>query len=178
MIRTLETPRGVVILRAAAADDAEKLSALRSEAVALHPTSFGSTPQEVAGYDWVNLTGGGPRESAVFVAEHEAGLIGLTGVLRGTRAKESHHAHIWGVYVQRDWRKLGIASGLVNAAVAWARGRGVAIVKLTVVPESGAIPCYLGCGFTASGTDRAALKWDGRYYDEILMSRWIAADRG
>jgi GNAT superfamily N-acetyltransferase len=172
MTSTLDTPRGTVTIRSASADEADSLRALRVEAITQHPTSFGSVPQEVDGYDWVDLTGGATRDAAIFVAEHGGQFIGLTGVLRGNRVKDSHHADIWGVYVRESWRRLGLAAALVNAAAEWAAGRGVAIVKLTVVPESGAMDCYLRCGFRATGTDRAALKWDGRYYDEILMSRW------
>ena len=49
----------------------------------------------------------------------------------------------------------------------------MAIVKLTVVPESGARACYERCGFTVTGVDPAAIYWDGRYYDELLMHRWV-----
>jgi GNAT superfamily N-acetyltransferase len=145
------------------------------EAVRKHPTSFGSTAEDVATYNWTDLTEGVTRDSAVFVGEHDGTLIGLTGVFRGSRVKDSHHADVWGVYVRDEWRKLGIAKALVNAAVEWAKSHGVAIVKLTVVPESGAMRCYLGCGFRVTGVDPAALKWEGRFYDEVLMSRWTDA---
>lgn len=61
----------------------------------------------------------------------------------------------------------------MNAAVQWARTSGVAIVKLTVVPESGARACYERCGFRVTGIDPAALRWEGKYYDELLMHRWL-----
>jgi GNAT superfamily N-acetyltransferase len=109
----------------------------------------------------------------VFAGEHDGQLVGPTGIFRHTRLKDSHIAFIWGVYVRADWRKLGLAQALVNAAVEWARDAGVAIVKLTVVPQSGARACYERCGFRVTGTDIAALKWDGRYHDELLMSRWL-----
>jgi GNAT superfamily N-acetyltransferase len=177
MTRTLDTPRGAVTVRPANAQDAERLGAIRTESVTLHPASFGSTPEEVAAYDWTDLTGGGKRESAVFVAEHAGELVGLTGVFRSSRVKDAHHADVWGVYVREPWRGNGIAQALVNAAVDWAASRGVAIVKLTVVPDSGAMGCYHRCGFRVTGVDPAALKVDGEYYDEILMSRWIGSER-
>jgi RimJ/RimL family protein N-acetyltransferase len=170
---TLATARGPVTIRPASPADADRLRALRTEAVTLHPTSFGSTPDEVKSYDWRDLTGGGGRESAVFVVEHDGEFIALTGIVRSSRVKDAHHADVWGVYVREGWRKLGIAQALVNRAVDWAAARGVAIVKLTVVPQSGAQGCYERCGFRATGIDRAALKWKDRYYDEVLMSRWI-----
>jgi hypothetical protein len=66
-----------------------------------------------------------------------------------------------------------VARALVGAAVEWAAAHGVEIVKLTVVPESGAMGCYLRCGFRVTGVDPAALRWEGRDYDEVLMSRWV-----
>jgi GNAT superfamily N-acetyltransferase len=77
------------------------------------------------------------------------------------------------VFVQPAHRRSGVAQTLVNAAVEWARAQGVAIVKLTVVPETGARACYERCGFRVTGTDPACLQWQGRYYDELLMSRWL-----
>ena len=173
MIKTLDTPRGAVTIRQGSPEEADRLRTLRTESVTLHPTSFGSTPEEVSQYDWTDLTGGGTRASAIFVAEHDGELLGLTGAFRSARVKDAHHADVWGVYVRDGWRGFGVGAALVDAAVDWAASRGVAIVKLTVVPEIGAMACYHRCGFRVTGVDPAALKVGGVYYDEILMSRWI-----
>ena len=168
---SLQTTRGAVTIRSTTADDAPRLRALRVEALASSPTSFGSDLSDVDAHDWVKVAAG-DADNAVFVAEHASHLIGMTGAYRSTRRKERHHADLWGVYVRPDWRRMGLAQALVNAAVAWARDAGVVIVKLTVVPESGARACYERCGFKVTGVDPAALLWDGRYYDELLMHRW------
>ena len=169
---SIQTPQGAVTIRATTAGDAAKLRALRVEALTSSPTSFGSSVDDVEGHDWSKVAAG-DAGGAVFVAEHAGQLVGMTGIHRSTRTKEAHHADLWGVYVQPAYRKLGIARALVTAAVEWARDAGVAIVKLTVVPESGARGCYERCGFRVTGMDVAALRWDGRYYDELLMSRWL-----
>ena len=168
---SVQTPRGSVTIRSTIADDAPRLRALRLEALTSSPTSFGADLSDVDAHDWVKVATG-DADNAVFVAEHAGQLVGMTGAYRSTRRKERHHADLWGVYVQPAWRRIGLAQTLVNRAVDWARDAGVAIVKLTVVPESGARACYERCGFQVTGVDPAALFWDGRYYDELLMHRW------
>lgn len=168
----IHTSPGIVTVRRAVADDAQRLRALRLEALTNHPTSFGTAAEEIDQMDWTKRAAGGAEE-AVFVAEHDGLLVGMTGIFRNTRLKDSHFGFIWGVYVRPAYRGCGVAQALVTTAVEWARAAGVAIVKLTVVPESGARTCYERCGFQVTGTDVAALKWDGRYYDELIMSRWI-----
>jgi GNAT superfamily N-acetyltransferase len=168
---SIQTARGAVTIRSTSADDAPRLRALRVEALTSSPTSFGSDVSDVDVHDWVKVATG-DADNAAFVAEHAGQLIGMAGGYRSTRRKERHHADIWGVYVQPNWRRMGLAQALLNATVEWARDAGVAIVKLTVVPESGARGCYERCGFKVTGVDPAALCWDGRYYDELLMHRW------
>lgn len=174
-LMAIDTSRGAVTIRATIADDAPRLRALRLEALTSSPTSYGSSVEDIDYHDWKKLAAG-DANSCAFVAEHAGELIGLTGILRSTRPKETHHADIWGVYVRAAWRRLGVAQALVNGAVDWARANGVAIVKLTVVPESGARGCYERCGFRVTGVDPAALCWDGRYYDELLMHRWVQSE--
>lgn len=170
--RSIESPRGAVTIRATIADDGPRLRSLRLEALTSSPTSYGSSVEDIDYHDWTELATG-DANVRTFVAEHAGEVIGLTGILRGTRRKEAHHADIWGVYVRPPWRRLGVAQALVNAAVDWARANGVAIVKLTVVPESGARTCYERCGFRVTGVDPAALRWEGQYYDELLMHHWV-----
>jgi RimJ/RimL family protein N-acetyltransferase len=169
---TIPTPHGAITIRPTTADDAQPLRALRHEAMLGSPTLFGSSVEDVDSHDWTKVAAGGAGE-AVFIAEHAGQLVGMTGIHRSTGRKNHHHADIWGVYVQPAWRKRGIAQALVNRCVDWAAGAGVAIVKLTVVPESGAMACYLHCGFRVTGVDPAAIYWNGRYYDELLMHRWV-----
>src|SRR5215218_2567221 len=171
-LRTIETSRGPVTIRATTAADATRLRALRVEALTSSPTSYGSSIDDIDYRDWTKLATG-DAEHRVFVADHAGELVGLTGVHRPTRRKENHHADLWGVFVRPAFRRIGLAQALVNAAVEYARDEGVSIVKLTVVPESGAMGCYLRCGFRVTGVDPATLRWEGKDYDEVLMSRRI-----
>jgi RimJ/RimL family protein N-acetyltransferase len=179
-LRAIETSRGTVTIRATTADDATRLRAMRVEALTSSPTSFGSAVEDIDSHDWTQLATGDANHRS-FIAEHAGELVGHAGIHRSTRPKERHHADIWGVFVRPAFRRSGVAQACVTAAVDWARETGVSIVKLTVVPESGAMGCYLRCGFRVTGVDPAALRWEGKDYDEVLMSRRIdrnaAADR-
>ena len=44
----------------------------------------------------------------------------------------------------------------------------------TTTDNAKAIACYQRCGFQITGTEHASLAWEGRYYDELLMSRWLS----
>jgi GNAT superfamily N-acetyltransferase len=59
-------------------------------------------------------------------------------------------AYLLNVYVQPAWRRRGLAGQLVEAALAAARGRGVAKVWLHASPAGRAM--YLARGFAPAGT--------------------------
>ena len=166
------TPRGAVTIRATTADDARPLRALRLDALSDSPTSFGADAAGIDARDWAAVAAG-EADGIVFVAEHAGALVGMAGAYRNPQQKVSHYAILWGVFVQPDWRRVGLAQALVDACVEWAERQRVPMVKLTVVPESGALGCYLRCGFRVTGVDHAALQWEGRYYDKLLMHRWL-----
>lgn len=160
-------------VRTTRAADGQALRELRLEAISENPTAFGSSIEDTHEKDWTAQAerGAGGENEAVFVAEADGRLIGMTGIFAGTRVKDRHAASIWGVYVRPAWRGHRIADRLIGAAVDWARQKQLAIVRLTVVSDNApAIACYTRCGFRVTGVDAAALAWEGRFYDELLMS--------
>jgi RimJ/RimL family protein N-acetyltransferase len=111
------------------------------------------------------------HESAIFFAENNAHLIGMTGIVRGASPKTRHGADIWGVYVVPQWRGLHIAEELICGCRDWAKARDVVILRLAVVATNvSAIRCYERCGFTTYGIEPRSLCYEGNYYDEYLMS--------
>jgi RimJ/RimL family protein N-acetyltransferase len=44
---------------------------------------------------------------------------------------------------------------------------------MVVTENTGALGCYLRCGFKITGVEEATIRWDGRFYDELLMVRWL-----
>src|SRR2546430_2307161 len=67
----------------------------------------------------------------------------------------------------------GLGTSLVAAVLDHARGR-VEMVQLTVVSENeGARRLYRALGFVEYGYEKRALKQGGRYYDEVLMVKFL-----
>ena len=102
----------------------------------------------------------------------EKKLIGMVGLFREWREKMKHKATIWGMYVLPEARSKGIGKALLLEAIIRAKSmEGLEQVHLgVVVTNKEAIKLYKRCGFDVYGVERKALKLQGRYLDEELMS--------
>ncbi len=174
MLKLLHTAKGDVLIRTATLADADGYRTLRLEALQNHPTAFGQSYETVLAQPqsyWVERLQPDPN-LCLYFAEHEETLIGMTGIVRSNAPKARHNATIWGVYVNAAWRGQHIAEALIDSCLDWACANEVVIVKLAVVVDNpSAIRCYERCGFTIYGTEPQVLFYDGKYYDEYLMSR-------
>lgn len=174
MIRSINTQRGTVVIRQSNLADAASFRELRLEALQDSPAAFGmdyqKSSQSSAKY-WEDTLTMDDQESAIFFAEMEQRLIGMTGIARGRSPKTRHGAYIWGVYVTPTWRGLHIAEELVCSCKDWAKAREIVILRLAVVASNRpAVRCYERCGFVTYGTEPRSLFYEGQYYDEFLMS--------
>jgi putative acetyltransferase len=108
--------------------------------------------------------------AAVFVAETAAVIVGRLSVGRDPHPA-SHHVADLGLMVAKSHRRQGVGSALLEAAVEWARSRGVQKLELHVFPHNeGAIRLYEQFGFEQEGyRKRHYLRPDG-YVDAILMA--------
>ncbi len=174
MIKSLNTPRGTVVIRQSSLADALSFRELRLCALLDSPTAFSMDYQRSSNYPskyWDDSLAMDDQESAIFFAEREGQLIGMTGIARGRSPKTRHAADIWGVFVMSPWRGFHIAEALIRSCREWAKGRGIVILRLAVVATNkSAIRCYERCGFQTYGTEPRSLFYDGEYYDEYLMS--------
>lgn len=156
--------------------DAEQLFALRREALLDAPFSFSASPQDdrassvVAVREQLNRA----PASVVFGAADEQ-LVGMLGIYRAGQIKAAHVAHIWGVFVQLQWRGRGIAAQLLDAAITYARTlEGVATIQLAVnetTPEAQRL--YERFGFRVWGVEPDALRFDGKSTSESHMSLFL-----
>ncbi len=163
-----------IIIRHATLSDVDSFRELRLEALQNHPTAFGADYAEnilkPQAY-WQERLTINNEEQALFFAEKGGQLIGMTGIFRSLAKKSLHSAGIWGVYVRPQWRGHNVSEILIKSCLKWAKDQGIAIVKLAVVTTNQpAIRCYEHCGFTAYGTESKAIRYEGIYYDEYLMS--------
>jgi len=170
-----------IIIRHATSLDVDSFRELRLEALKNHPTAFGADYEKSAAYPnehWQERLKIDKNQEALFFAEFETQLIGMTGIFRGSSKKSHHDSMIWGVYVRPQWRGRHISEALIRSCLGWAKEQGLAIVKLAVVTKNQpAIRCYERCGFTTYGTEPKAINYDGLYYDEYLMAIEVDSTR-
>lgn len=171
------TPRGNIVIREATASDVVQFRDLRLHGLQNDPTAF-SADYEVNFNQPISYWEGRltfDQDGAIFFAEFENKLIGMTGIRRRESPKTKHSADIFSVYVRPGWRGLHIAEALIEGCIEWAKARDVNIVKLGVLSSStSAVRCYQRCGFTIFGTEPRGIFYDGQYYDGYLMYRDIA----
>lgn len=143
---------------------------LRLEALKSDPTAFGSSAEEeslLPESEWRKRIG------TAFFAFSEGMPVGMAGFMVGSRAKTSHVADIFGVYVRPANRGKGVGKMLLEEVLREiSKNRGVRKVKLTVNPEQkAALRLYEGAGFVEVGRLRGELHVGGRYYDEVIMEK-------
>ena len=103
-------------------------------------------------------------------------LIGSMGVFRNTAPKRRHICQIAAVYVTPSARGQGIGGRLFDSLVDHAINEmdGIEIIQLGVASHNEpAIALYQSRGFERYGTERRAMKWQGRYVDEDLMAKYL-----
>ena len=162
------------IVRPALFADMTAFKQLRLRALHDHPIAFTADYETHLGADeafwrnYFNFDGSG----MVYFAVHEGNLIGMTGIRLGSSPKTRHSALIWGVYLLPEWRRGGLAERLITVCLDWANASGAVVARLGVVGgNEPALRCYRRCGFEVYGTEPKAVYYDGKFYDELLMSR-------
>lgn len=100
-------------------------------------------------------------------------LIGVVGLRQEQLLKTRHKGLIWGMVVAPGHQGCGVGKGLLEAAIAHARGlRGLEQLCL-VVGEHNTIArrLYESIGFKPFGLEPRELKVDGKYYHGVHM--WL-----
>jgi RimJ/RimL family protein N-acetyltransferase len=152
--------------------DAALYREIRLEALKQNPEAFGSTfeRENAQPLSWFEAAVG---RSDVFGAFLDGALAGMAGYVAQESSKQAHKALLWGMYVRSAARNSGLGRKLVAAVLSHARGR-VEMVQLAVVSENkGARRLYNALGFVEYGLEKRALKLNGRYYDEVLMVKFL-----
>jgi len=148
--------------------DAALYRAIRLEALANNPEAFTSTleREQDKPLAWFEER---LAISDLFGALIADELVGTAGFRREDGAKTAHKGVLWGMYVRPGARKSGVGRLLVEAVAAHAAER-VEQLQLVVVSDNvAALRLYAAAGFVEYGRAVKALKWGGRYSDEILM---------
>jgi len=152
--------------------DAALYREIRLEALKQNPEAFGSTfeRENAQPLSWFEAALG---RSDIFGAFLDETLAGIAGYVVQESPKQAHKALLWGMYVRSAARNTGAGKRLVAAILNHARER-VEMVQLSVVSDNeAACRLYSALGFIEYGFEKRALKQDGRYYDEVLMVKFL-----
>ncbi|HEV7821297.1 MAG TPA: GNAT family N-acetyltransferase [Burkholderiales bacterium] len=156
--------------------DAALFRDIRLEALAKNPEAFGSTfeKENAEPLSWFEARLGA---ADIFGAFLDGALVGMAGYSARENSKQAHKGLLWTMYVRAAVRNAGVGKALVAAVLDHARGR-VEMVQLTVVSENeSARRLYRAMGFVEYGYEKNALKYNGRYYDEVLMVHFLDAQQ-
>ena len=105
-------------------------------------------------------------DSGVFVAEAAGGVIGHLGIVR-----RPYGVAELGMMVAEGWRGRGVGTGLLAAAIDWARAAGAHKIALQVWPHNEAARrLYRRFGFVEEGRLRRHYRrHNGELWDAVVM---------
>jgi RimJ/RimL family protein N-acetyltransferase len=113
-------------------------------------------------------------EGAVVIVAEEDGRI-MGHIENSVPREEIRHTCELGMTVLEQYRMRGIGTRLLQSLLAWARSRGLSIVKLQVYSVNApAIALYTRLGFVEDDRTKNGVKLrNGAYCDMIHMSRHL-----
>ncbi|HET7109020.1 MAG TPA: GNAT family N-acetyltransferase [Candidatus Acidoferrum sp.] len=149
--------------------DAASFRELRLEGLRLSPEAFGSTYDFEKDQPLERYTGW-LTNSAVFGAFQSSELIGTASFTQLSGLKDSHNGLLRAMYVRPAARRSGAARQLVQAIIDHARPKVEQLQLAVVSTNLPALRLYQSFGFQQYGLEKNALKHNGLYSDEILMS--------
>lgn len=144
-------------IRRLTADDVVAFRALRLEAMAAEPESFGTDIAEER-EKTVEASAATLESTALFGAYVDGELVGMAGFARMEPLRERHKGRVWGMYVRASTRGLGLGGRLLRAVIEHARGEVEALNLVVVSTNAAAVALYERHGFRRWGLEPFALK--------------------
>jgi len=158
----------------------QKYKIIRLEALQKEPTAFANTYDDEAKYEdkkWIGIlekSKNRDTEIALF-AKNGDKIIGFIGAFWVTKEKMKHVAHIYGTYVDSEYRGQGVGKILMEAVINELKSLPhIKKIKIEVNAQNTvAFNLYQKMGFKVIGKAEKELKVNGVFYDEILMEQLI-----
>ena len=154
--------------------DAHLYQELRLNALKINPEAFGSTYEREVEFSLETVKDRIKPLRDKFVVgafDNRNSLVGIVTFIRETNLKIQHKGNVFGMYITPDSRGQGLGKSLMKEVISRAKNSsGLEQINLTVVSDNhSAKKLYRSMGFEIYGTERNALKYNGRYFDEDLM---------
>lgn len=162
-------PPSEIHIRQLSPSDAASFRTLRLEGLRLNPEAFGSTYDFEKDQPLERYTGW-LTNASVFGAFQNSELIGTASFTQLSGLKDSHKGLLRAMYVRPAARRAGAGRQLVQAIIDMARHKVEQLQLAVVSTNQPALRLYQSLGFRQYGLEKNALKHDGLYSDEILMS--------
>jgi RimJ/RimL family protein N-acetyltransferase len=103
----------------------------------------------------------------------EGRVIGWCRVFAGANAKTRHAGDV-GIGLLAPYREQGIGTALMERAIAWAAGQGLAkLTADTFATNARARALLRRAGFVETGVLRRQYRIDGHDVDQILLERFL-----
>lgn len=153
--------------------DAEDYKTIRLEALQAHPEDFADCYDEVSDRKFSEHVQTLEKQ-VVFGAYDDDKIVGMVGVRPYKDDRRAHTAYVWGVYVNDAYKGQGIATDMMYKAMDYVSERKFEKVILKYFTTTDIVSdFYDSLGFKQYGVDKKALKYNGVYYDECLMVKFL-----
>ncbi|WP_245530547.1 GNAT family N-acetyltransferase [Pseudothermotoga thermarum] len=107
------------------------------------------------------------------VAEYQGKIIGIITLYGFNKRKILHKGEL-GISVRKQYWGMGVGSALMEECLKLAKQRGFKKIQLEVVEgNERAIALYKKFGFEVEGIKKKAIYQNGRYYNLIVMGKWL-----
>ena len=145
---------------------------LRLEALKKDATAFGSSYEEekkLLESEWKRRTGN------TLFALSDDNPIGMIAYVFNNKKKIKHIANIFGFYVKEDYRNQGIGRKLIERTLlSIMKNKNIIKINLNVnSKQKSAVRLYKKFGFKIVGVLRKDLFVNGKFYNELIMEKFI-----
>lgn len=111
------------------------------------------------------------KNQNILIAEENKTIIGYLAIYGGAFKKVKNTAYI-SIGVLEKFRGLGIGVLLFTEMEKWIKNTNIIRLELEVVTDNiSAVKLYKKIGFTIEGTKMYSFNFNGKYYNEYIMSK-------
>ena len=106
------------------------------------------------------------------VAEVKGRIVASSDINRQTGFQK--HVGVAGIVIRKDFRELGIGTAMIRVLIEQARKMGMKVLTLTAFASNKrAIHVYEKAGFVQTGLIPKKLLKQGKYIDEVIMTKLL-----
>lgn len=166
----------MILIEQITPDNWREYKEIRLKSLQGDPQAFGSTYEAELQFSeekWKERSTN--KNTITLVAKEGKELVGIVGAHWENYEKTKHIAHIWGMFVDKDYRGQGIGKMLMEEIERRAKQRGqTKKIKLeVVVKQEVALEMYKKLGYRLVGKQEKQLRSGDVYMDSYLMEKLL-----